>query len=172
MVANGSNSYNTGVLGRGENGRMANNVKPIPDGFHAVTPYLVVPGIPRLMEFIKEAFGGVELHRSARPDGTVMHALMRIADSMVMMGEPQGESTPRPTTIMLYVTDTDATYRSAIQAGGKSLREPADQFYGDRTGGVEDPCGNQWWIGTHVEDVSDEEMARRMKAMENQPAQS
>ena len=143
---------------------MANKVKPIPHGFHAVTPYLVVPGIPRLLDFMKQAFGAEELHRSARPDGTVQHAVARIADSMIMMGEPQGEFGPKPSTLHLYVPDVDATYRRAVAAGGVSLREPADQFYGDRTGGVADPCGNQWWMATHVEDVPPEEMERRAQA--------
>jgi uncharacterized glyoxalase superfamily protein PhnB len=136
-------------------------VKPIPDGFHSVTPYVLVPGVARLIEFLKEAFGAVETHRSARPDGTIMHAQVRIGDSMIMMGEPMGPWQPIPASLYLYVHDTDTTYRRALAAGATSLMEPADQFYGDRNAGVKDPSGNSWWIATHIEDVSPEELARR-----------
>ena len=143
---------------------MAKAVKAVPDGYHTVTPYLVVPGVARLMDFLREAFGAAEVMRHARPDGSVQHAEVCIGDSMVMMGEPQPGSEPRPATVCLYLSDVDETYRKAIAAGGKSLREPADQFYGDRSGGVQDPCGNQWWISTHVEDVAPEELERRAAA--------
>ncbi len=104
----------------------------------------------------------------AEPDGTVRHGEVRIGDSIVMVGEASAQHKPMPTTLYLYVTDTDATYRRAIQAGATSLTEPADQFYGDRNAGVEDPCGNQWWIATHVEDVAPEEMKRRSEAFMKQ----
>jgi PhnB protein len=138
-------------------------VRPIPEGYHAVTPHLTVPGIARLIEFLGRAFGATEIDRFAGPDGSIMHAQVRIGDSIVMMGEPGGEFKAMPAVLHLYVSDVDATYRRAIEAGGKSLREPADQFYGDRSGGVLDPSGNQWWISTHIEDVSPEEMQRRMQ---------
>ena len=139
-------------------------VKPIPDGYHSVTPYLVVPGVARLIEFLKQAFGAIETERHARPDGAIMHAEVRIGDSVVMMGEPSGPYPAMPACVYLYVSDADATYKRAIEAGATSLMEPADQFYGDRHGGVKDPSGNTWWIATHQEDVSPEEMARRAKA--------
>jgi uncharacterized glyoxalase superfamily protein PhnB len=140
-------------------------VKPIPDGAHTVTPYLVVEGVPKLIEFLKQAFAAQEVGRMARPDGGVMHAEVKIGDSKVMMGEPMGDSKAKPCSLYLYVEDVDAVYQRAIQAGGTSVGEPKDQFYGDRTGGVIDPSGNYWGIATHVEDVSPEEMATRAAAM-------
>ena len=148
------------------------SVKPIPEGFHSVTPYLVVPGVARLIDFLKQAFEAQELHRTAQPDGTVMHAEVRIGDSVVMMGETMGERKPMPGCIYLYVNDTDAVYRRALQAGATSLMEPADRFYGDRNAGVQDPAGNQWWIATHQEDVSPEEMAKRVEAYMKQQSQA
>ncbi len=139
-------------------------VRPIPEGYHTVTPYLVVPGLAQVIEFLKQAFGAAEIGRFAQPDGRIRHAEVRIGDSVVMMGEPHGDIEARPAVLHLYVEDVDATYRRAIAAGGRSLREPADQFYGDRSAGVQDPACNQWWISTHIEDVSQEEMDRRMRA--------
>jgi PhnB protein len=136
-------------------------VKPIPEGYHTIIPYLVVQGAAQLIDFLKQAFGAEEILRMARPDGTIMHAEIKIGDSRVMIGEAQGEFTPMPAMLHLYVEDTDTVYRRALQAGATSLREPEGQFYGDRIGGVRDSFGNQWWIATHIEDVSTEEMARR-----------
>ena len=135
--------------------------KPIPEGFHTITPYLVVQGVSKLIDFLKQAFDAKEIHRTAMPDGTVMHAEVKIGDSPVMMGEARGDYAAMPACLYLYVTDVDAVYKRAVQAGGKSVAEPKDQFYGDRSGGVKDFCGNQWWIATHQEDVSAEEIARR-----------
>lgn len=143
-------------------------VKPIPEGHHSVTPYLVVPGVAKLIDFLKQAFGAQETERMARPDGTIMHAEVRIGDSMIMMGESSEQYKPMPAAIYLYVEDVDATYKRAVQAGGISQSEPADQFYGDRHGSVKDPSGNLWWIATHKEDVSREEMARRAQARAQQ----
>jgi PhnB protein len=140
-------------------------VKPIPDGFHTVTPYLLVKGAGGLIDFAKQAFGAEEVYRSTLPDGDVMHALLRIGDSMVMLGEARGEYSPMQAMLHLYVEDVDSAFARAVQAGGVSLREPANQFYGDRSGGLKDEWGNQWWISTHVEDVSAEEIERRQKAM-------
>ena len=143
---------------------MANKAKPIPEGHHTVTPYLVIPGVAKVIEFVKEAFGAIEVSVSRRPDGTIMHAEVRIGDSIIMMGEAPSGGKNFPAMLHLYMEDVDGVYKRAIQAGAKSLREPADQFYGDRTGGVEDAFGNQWWIAAHVEDVAPEEMERRAKA--------
>jgi uncharacterized glyoxalase superfamily protein PhnB len=139
-------------------------VRPIPEGYHAVTPYLVVQGVPKLLDFLKQAFGAHEIMRMPRPDGTIMHAEVRIGDSAVMMGEAMGDHKPRPSCLYLYVEDADATYRRALQAGATSTMEPADQFYGDRNAGVADPVGNEWWIATHIEDVPPDELARRAEA--------
>jgi PhnB protein len=138
-------------------------VKAVPEGHHTVTPYLVVAGVAKLIDFVKQAFGATEVHLSKRPDGTVMHAEIKIGDSIIMMGEGQNIKN-FPGMLHLYMEDVDAVYRRAIQAGAKSIREPADQLYGDRTGGVEDAWGNQWWIATHIEDVTSEEIERRAKA--------
>ena len=97
-----------------------------------------------------------------------MHAEVKIGDSIIMMGEPTAECKPMPAMIHLYVPDADATYRRALAAGAKSVREPADQFYGNRSGGVEDACGNQWWMATRKEEVSPEEMGRRAEAVMKQ----
>ena len=140
------------------------SVKPIPEGYHSITPYLVVPGVAKLIDFLKQAFDAKEIHRMTTPDGMVMHAEVGIGDSRVMMGEAHGQWTAMPAMLYLYVEDCDAVYKRALEAGATSVREPADQFYGDRQGGVKDPSGNQWFIGTHIEDVAPDEMERRAKA--------
>src|SRR5262249_1954034 len=119
-------------------------VKPMPDGYHSITPYLVVPGVATLLDFLKQAFEAQELHRMLRPDGTVMHAEVRIGDSLVMMGEPMGDTQPMLGSLYLYVNDVDTVYKRALQAGATSTSAPADQFYGDRSAGFKDPVGNQW----------------------------
>jgi PhnB protein len=120
-------------------------VKAIPDGFHSVTPYLPVRGAELLLDFLGRAFGATLVHKFHRPDGSVMHAQVKIGDTRMMMAEACEEwGGPKPTTFNLYVEDADATYRQALDAGGISLMEPADQFYGDRHAGVSDPCGNTW----------------------------
>jgi PhnB protein len=143
-------------------------VQPIPDRYHSVTPYLMAPGTSRLIEFLKEAFGAIEGERLTHPGGAVMHAELRIGDSMLMLTDGGGEWKPMPTNLYLYVNDADATYRRALAAGATSVMEPVTQFYGDRHGGVKDPSGNIWWIATHVEDVSSEELQRRAEARARQ----
>jgi uncharacterized glyoxalase superfamily protein PhnB len=143
---------------------MTSNVKPIPDGYHTVTPYLVVEGVDELIDFLKQAFDAVETERLPGPDGKVGHGEVRIGDSVVMMGEASGEWKPMPGMIYLYVNDTDATYKRALDAGATSVMEPADQFYGDRNAGVKDASGNMWWIATRKENVSPEELRRRAEA--------
>ena len=143
---------------------VTSKVKPVPERYHSVTPYLVVQGVPKLLEFLKQTFNSTELERVPRPDGTISHAEVRIGDSVVMMGEANAQSKPMPTMLYVYVEDVDAVYTRALQAGAKSVRELKDEFYGDRAGGVADPVGNQWWIATHKEDVSTDELRRRMEA--------
>ncbi len=136
----------------------------IPEGYGTVTPYLVVKDAENLMRFIETVLGGKEVLRMNGPDGRIAHAEMMIGDSKVMMGEsPEGKL--MPAMLNVYVPDCDAVYKKALAAGGISVREPADQFYGDRTAGVNDPFGNQWFVSTHIEDVSEEETQRRMNAM-------
>jgi PhnB protein len=149
---------------------MAKKAKPIPDGYHAVTPYLSVKGASEAIEFYRKAFGAEELYRLPMPGGVVGHAELQIGDSRIMLADemPQGSAkSPRTlsgTTIglLIYVPDVDARFKRAVDAGAKVLRPVADQFYGDRSGTVEDPFGHTWTIATHVEDVVPEEMARRM----------
>ena len=133
----------------------------IPSGYHTVSPYLRVTGAAEFIEFAKRAFDAKENHRSLAPDGSIMHADVTIGDSHVMLTEGMENFPPLPGSLFLYVPDVDATYRAAIAAGATSMMEPADQFYGDRTAGVRDPFGNEWWIGTHIEDLSAEELHRR-----------
>jgi PhnB protein len=132
--------------------------KPVPEGHNAVCPYLVVASASGLIEFLKRTFDAVELSRMGPPNGPIMHAEVRIGDSIVMMGEGQ----PFPAQIHCYVPDVDATYQRALGAGATSTREPTTMFYGDRISMVKDAWGNSWAISSHVEDVSDEEMLRRM----------
>jgi PhnB protein len=136
---------------------------PIPEGYSTVTPYLCVVEAARLIEFLKQAFAAKVIVRMDGPDGSVMHAEVKIGDSMVMIGQVPAERATRA-MLHLYLPDADATYKKALAAGATSVREMADQFYGDRTGGVRDAFGNDWYIATHIEDVSPEEMKRRMAA--------
>jgi PhnB protein len=146
-------------------------VKPIPDGFHSVTPFLVVEGASRLIDFAKQAFGAQERFRMDGPNGTVMHAEIQIGDSVIMLGESMGPDNP-PLQSMLYVylPNVDEIHEQALAAGATSVREPADQFWGDRSGAVKDAFGNQWWIATHIEDVPPEEMEKRAAAAMAQAA--
>jgi PhnB protein len=146
--------------------------KPIPAGYHAVTPYLVATGATKLADFLKQAFGAEETFRMPAPDGSIMHAEMKIGDSMIMLGEASEQWKPMPCALYLYVEDADAVYNRAIRSGATSIMEPADQFYGDRQGGVKDPSGNSWWIATHKEDVSPEELKRRAEAHMKQRQQA
>ena len=136
-------------------------VKPIPEGYHTLTPYLVVDDVDILMDFLKNAFNADERFRMPGPDGKAMHAEMKIGNSHIMLGAAKEGHEANNSMIYMYVEDTDATYKQAVAAGGESLMEPADQFYGDRNAGIKGPMGNSWWIATHVEDVPDEEMAKR-----------
>jgi PhnB protein len=138
--------------------------KPIPEGYTTVTPYLCVSDAAKLIDFLKQAFDAQLLFKMDGPGGRIMHAEMTIGDSRIMLGQPEpGKETHA--MIHLYMPDADASYKRALAAGATSVREPADQFYGDRSGGVRDEFGNQWYIATHVEDVTPEEMDRRMAKM-------
>jgi len=138
---------------------MAAKLKP--DGYHAVTPYLIVTGAERVIEFAKATFGAQEAMRLAAPGGRVGHAELRIGDSAVMLADASAEHPAMPCMLHVYVDDADATYGRALAAGATGVRPVADQFYGDRSGGVRDPCGNLWHIATHIEDVPPDEMKRR-----------
>jgi len=140
-------------------------VSPKPEGYHTVNPYLIVPGAAEFIEFTKQAFAAHERERFPTPDGKIMHAEVKIGDSIIMLSDSSAEFEPTRSSIHLYVDDVDSIYERALQAGGESLREPVDQFYGDRSAGIKDRFGNQWWVATHVEDVSPGEMQKRQAAM-------
>ena len=151
---------------------MANKPKPIPEGYHTATPYLYIRGAANAIDFYKKAFGAVELFRMGRPDGKIGHAEIKIGDSPIMLADENAEmgaTSPQtiggtPFSIMIYVEDVDSVFNQAISAGAEQIRPVADQFYGDRTGGLKDPFGFQWWVATHIEDVPPEEMEKRAKA--------
>lgn len=140
---------------------MATKANLIPEGYHTVTPVLTVQGAAKLIDFLKQAFDAKETYRLDSPNGTVMHAEIQIGDSMVMVGEATDQWKLMPATVALYVEDTDGWYQRALRAGATSVREPDDQFYGDRSAGVKDFAGNHWWIHTHIEDVPPEEIKKR-----------
>ncbi len=147
-------------------------VSPIPEGYHTVTPYLILKNAAAAIEFYKKALGAVELFRMEAPGGKIGHAEIRIGDSPVMLADEypdMGYKGPESlggtsVSLMVYVADVDKVYRQAIAAGGKELRPLQNQFYGDRSGTLSDPFGHMWTISSHVEDVSEEEMAKRAEA--------
>jgi len=151
---------------------MANKVSPIPPGYHSVTPYLVVKGAAEAIEFYKKAFGATELFRMAQEDGRVGHAEIKIGDSPIMLADEFPEMkyfSPQtlggtPVSILIYVDDVDTIFPQAISAGGKEAKPLQNQFYGDRSGTLTDPFGHVWTIATHVEDVSPEDMEKRLSA--------
>ena len=151
---------------------MANPVKPIPDGYHSVTPYLIVKGAAEAIEFYKKAFGATELFRMPQPDGRIGHAEIKIGDSPIMLADEFPEMKylsaqtlgGTPVSILLYVPDVDSVFNQAITAGAQQQRPVEDKFYGDRGGSLVDPFGHVWHIATHTEDVSPEEMEKRAAA--------
>ena len=138
-------------------------VKPIPQGYHSVTPYLIVNGAPRLIDFIKHTFNAEERERVMAPGGVVSHAELKIGDSIVMLADSTGEYKPTLSQVYVYTEDVDKVYSRALEAGAISVREPKNQFYGDRSASVRDAFGNVWGIATHVEDVPPDELQRRIK---------
>jgi len=146
--------------------------KPVPEGYHTVSPYLAVQDAARAIDYYVKAFGGKEVVRMNAPDGTIGHAELQIGDSHVMLADPFPQSSTRPpkelggtsVSVFLYVEDVDATVKQAVDAGGTLTMEVADQFWGDRFGSLMDPFGHSWSVATHVEDVRPEEMAERAKA--------
>jgi PhnB protein len=153
---------------------MSDKVKPIPDGYHSVTPYLIVKGGAAAIEFYKKAFGATEVMRLPGPDGKVGHAEIRIGDSVVMLADEHlemGAKSPQtiggsPVSILLYVEDVDAVVRKAVAAGAKIQRPVEDKFYGDRMGTLDDPFGHIWHVATHTENVTPEEMKKRAAQFE------
>ena len=149
------------------------SVKAVPEGYHTVTPYLAIKDGVKALEFYKQAFGATEVTKLVMPDGRLGHAEIRIGDSMIMLSDefPEyGGKAPTtlggsPVNIHLYVEDVDGFVKRAVEAGAKEKKPITDQFYGDRSGQIEDPFGHLWWVATHKEDVPPEEMQRRVDAM-------
>lgn len=141
---------------------MKASVQPVPKGYQSVIPYFAVADPRALLEFLEAAFGAEVTLTMRQPDGTIQHAEARIGDCTLMMGRSPSS---RPNTLYMYVPDVDAVYRRAIAAPGaaKSLREPTNEWYGDRSAGVEDSQGNQWWLASHIEDLSAEELESRAR---------
>lgn len=148
---------------------MTDAVKPIPEGYSTVTPYLIIKGAAEAIEFYKNAFGAQELFRMPMPDGRVGHAEIQIGDARIMLAEEveeMGHRSPQslggcPVGFVVYVENVDTEFQRAIDAGATLVRPLEDKFYGDRMGSVRDPFGYEWSLGTHIEDVAPEEMARR-----------
>jgi len=152
---------------------MAPAVKPIPEGYRSITPYLIIKGAARAIEFYKQAFGAIEIMRFPGPNDTIGHAELRIGDSVIMLADeaPNGQyRSPdalggSPVSLMIYIENVDDVFARAVSLGAKQSRAVEDQFYGDRSGNLVDPFGHVWTVATHVEDVSHEEMERRMAAL-------
>lgn len=148
------------------------DVKPIPEGYHSLTPYLVIDGAAKALEYYKNAFGATELFRMEH-EGKIGHAEMKIGDSPFMLSDEHPEMGYRgpkalggsPVGLMIYVADCDATFKQAIEAGGTEMKPLQDQFYGDRSGTLTDPFGHVWTVATHKEDVTPEEIDKRLAAM-------
>jgi PhnB protein len=146
-------------------------VKPVPEGYNTVTPYLAVEDAAEAIEYYKKAFGAKERVRMDTPDGKIGHAELEIGDSLVMLADPFPQASTRPpkelggttVSVFLYVEDVDAVVKQAVDAGATVTMEVADQFWGDRFGSITDPFGHSWSVATHVEDVPPEEMAERAK---------
>jgi PhnB protein len=152
---------------------MAGRVQPIPDNYNRVTPYLIVDGADAAIAFYKDVFGATEVMRMPAPGDKIGHAEVKIGDCVVMLADAvaeRGHKSPRtlggsPISLLLYVEDVDKTVDRAVASGAKLVRPVENQFYGDRTGGIVDPFGHEWYVATHVEDVSPEEMQRRSEAL-------
>lgn len=142
----------------------ATNVKAIPEGFHTVTPYVTTTDTRAVIDFLENAFGATFNECIEDEQGRIRHAQVKIGDSYLMLTDGNDECLPVPVAFYLYLNDVDDAYARALRAGGASVMEPADQFYGDRNAGVRDKCGNTWWLATHIEDVSSEEIVRRARA--------
>ena len=134
---------------------------PIPEGYPAVSPYLMVKDAAKFIDFMSDVFDAQVVRQMMQPDGKIGHTDLRIGDSVIMLSEAREPHAPTPVMLHIYVQDVDSVFERAIQAGGTAISQPKDQFYGDRSAGVREPTGNTLWIGTHIEDVSEQELRRR-----------
>ena len=154
---------------------MPTGIKPIPDGYHSVTPYLIIPGgrAKEALDYYSRALNAKEVMRMPRPDGRIAHAEIELGDSRIMLADEDASMEAygpthyggSPVTLHVYVPDVDATTEQATSAGARVVRPVADQFYGDRTAGIQDPFGHRWYLATHVRDVSMDELQRHVQAM-------
>jgi PhnB protein len=158
---------------------MTTKVRPIPEGYHTITPQLTCRDAARAIEFYKEVFGAKEIHRMAGPGGKVMHAELQIGDSRIMLADeyPGMSAAPDPSrvqssSLFIYTENVDSVFNHAVKSGAKGDMPPADMFWGDRFGRLTDPFGHLWGIATHIEDVVPQEMEKRMKAAMAQMSQS
>lgn len=145
---------------------MSKSVNPMPEGFHTITPMIMAENVDRIVDFAKKAFDAQEVNRVESSDGKTWHACLKIGDSMVMFGDTMGMHDGTTSCIYLYVKDANAAYQKAINAGGESVQEVKDMFYGDRSGGVKDSAGNFWFVATQVEKVDQDEVQRRARKEE------
>ena len=143
---------------------MQPSVSPVPDGYQAVIPYLVVSGAAEILKFLHDAFGAEEKRCFTKPDGTIGHAEVRIGGSVIMLADACPEFPATKAGIHLYLPDVDAVYQRALRAGAESVQAPTNQFYGDRSATVRDRAGNWWCIATHIENLTDDEMRQRAQA--------
>lgn len=151
---------------------MAKKAQAVPKGFHTVTPSLFVAGAAKAIEFYKKALGAEELMRFEGPGGSIMHAELRIGDSMIMLADEMPEGGGRgpktiggtPVSFFVYGEDVDSAWKRAVDAGAREVVPLADQFWGDRTGCLEDPFGHQWWLAQHLEDLTPEQMRKNAEA--------
>ena len=140
-------------------------VRPIPDGYTPITPYLIVEDAAGLIDFLVSAFGAVERFRIPMPEGGIGHAEVEIGGAALMLSDSNPEFPPTRASIHLYVTEVDAVHAQAVKAGATSVEGPSDMFYGDRLARIIDPYGNHWSIATHIEDVDPDELAQRLAAL-------
>ena len=149
------------MITKSKNSDTSNKVGPVPEGYHSVTPFIIVRGAAQLLDFLRDAFGAVEIARVRSEDGTLGHAETKIGDSVVMMFDSKADWPETPAFLRLYVEDCDATYQQALKANATSVTEPTNMPWGDRVCRVRDPLGNLWWIMARIENISAEEIEKR-----------
>lgn len=157
-----------------QHNEQATLAQPIPNGFHSITPFIIVKDAEKWLAFVEKAFNGETTfmlkHESGPYKGKVMHATTKIGDSCIMVSEAMDNYPANTAMLYLYVNDVDETYAQALEAGAEKVREPLTEFYGDRSGGLKDKWGVQWWVATHVEDVEGEELEKRAREFEQKMA--